>query len=396
MKKKALFFIFLFVCLNGFYSNEIGFVIDIPEYILNDVKEIYYISDNIIDLHNIIIKKDDNVKIFTSSFDKELLYFNRLTSNIIYNTKSINESIYGEEGDKISKKEYFFNDLNQVTSINKYYFDGWIFEPDENLYKKFEYNGNKIKYFESYDGYNIYKVNFNYNNDKLDNVVYNFRDKTYTEEYKYLNDSDYICEPSYDLTLINRHESEIDKKEFKRIKDGLFTTYETTYILDGSLYLKSNKKYKKNKLIKEIYIGYKKGNVDFQNKTVYIYDDTDVDYTPADSFDTLRLRTEPNTDSEVMRTLIPGEKLKLLNRGNYEEINGVNGQWVKVKTDQGKEGWSFNAYLILWRDEEQSKSTEDNKTEEITTKNNNETDSVDKESKKEKKGFINFIKGFFK
>jgi len=61
--------------------------------------------------------------------------------------------------------------------------------------------------------------------------------------------------------------------------------------------------------------------------------------------DTLRLRESPSIDGKIIRNLIKGEKLELLEKGKVETINGVKGTWVKVKTEQGEVGWCFDAYL---------------------------------------------------
>ena len=65
----------------------------------------------------------------------------------------------------------------------------------------------------------------------------------------------------------------------------------------------------------------------------------------------LRFRSSPSSDGKIIRKLNKGEKLEFLERGTQENINNVPGNWVKVRTEQGEEGWCreegwcFDAYL---------------------------------------------------
>ena len=72
--------------------------------------------------------------------------------------------------------------------------------------------------------------------------------------------------------------------------------------------------------------------------------------------DTLRIRESPDQSGKIIRMLSKGEKLELLEKGKEETIGGVQGNWVKVKTDKGEIGWCFDAYL-----EEVKDATGDNK-----------------------------------
>ncbi len=73
------------------------------------------------------------------------------------------------------------------------------------------------------------------------------------------------------------------------------------------------------------------------NKTLKKY------YSPTVS--TLRLRESPSLNGKYIRTLKQGEKLELLETGKKETIDGIKGNWVKVRTNQGEEGWCFDGYL---------------------------------------------------
>ena len=61
--------------------------------------------------------------------------------------------------------------------------------------------------------------------------------------------------------------------------------------------------------------------------------------------DNLRFREYPSQYGIFIRSLVKGEKLELIEKGNEETINGVKGNWVKVKTEKGEVGWTFDAYL---------------------------------------------------
>ena len=65
--------------------------------------------------------------------------------------------------------------------------------------------------------------------------------------------------------------------------------------------------------------------------------------TPA--VDNLRFREYPSQYGIFIRSLLKGEKLELIEKGNEETINGVKGCRVKVKTEKGEVGWTFDAYL---------------------------------------------------
>jgi len=61
--------------------------------------------------------------------------------------------------------------------------------------------------------------------------------------------------------------------------------------------------------------------------------------------DSLRFREYPSTEGKFIRNLKKGEKLELLEIDIQETINGVKGNWVKIKTEKGEIGWCFDAYL---------------------------------------------------
>jgi hypothetical protein len=59
----------------------------------------------------------------------------------------------------------------------------------------------------------------------------------------------------------------------------------------------------------------------------------------------LRLRETPDQQGNIIRKLDQNEKLEFMERGVKETINGIKGNWVKVKTEKGEIGWCFDGYL---------------------------------------------------
>ncbi|WP_024831455.1 C40 family peptidase [Ruminiclostridium josui] len=52
----------------------------------------------------------------------------------------------------------------------------------------------------------------------------------------------------------------------------------------------------------------------------------------------LNLRSEPGTTSKVLGSMTRGDKLSILES---------SGDWLKVKTSDGKTGWAFSQYVVL-------------------------------------------------
>jgi hypothetical protein len=59
----------------------------------------------------------------------------------------------------------------------------------------------------------------------------------------------------------------------------------------------------------------------------------------------LRLRSEPNTNGEIVATLQAGDLVYLLKTGETQTIDGISAPWVKVQLQNGQEGWVFAGYL---------------------------------------------------
>lgn len=63
----------------------------------------------------------------------------------------------------------------------------------------------------------------------------------------------------------------------------------------------------------------------------------------------LRLRETPGVDGKVVRILVKGEKLNLVEKGDEATIEGIKGIWVKVETEKGESGWCLDAYLADYK-----------------------------------------------
>jgi hypothetical protein len=61
--------------------------------------------------------------------------------------------------------------------------------------------------------------------------------------------------------------------------------------------------------------------------------------------DRLRFRESFNSESKIIRVLSKNEKVLFLEKGKEDLINGVKGNWIKVKTETGEIGWCFDGYL---------------------------------------------------
>ena len=59
----------------------------------------------------------------------------------------------------------------------------------------------------------------------------------------------------------------------------------------------------------------------------------------------LRLRTNAGTSSDIVATIPKGSRIKLLEEGNIQIIDGIAAKWVRVETSDGKQGWCFSGYI---------------------------------------------------
>ena len=70
----------------------------------------------------------------------------------------------------------------------------------------------------------------------------------------------------------------------------------------------------------------------------------------------LRLRSEEATTSDILTVLQAGTRVKILEVGKAETIDGISSNWVKVKVQSGAKnlvgdlvmgetGWCFGGYL---------------------------------------------------
>jgi hypothetical protein len=59
----------------------------------------------------------------------------------------------------------------------------------------------------------------------------------------------------------------------------------------------------------------------------------------------LRLRTNATVSGEVITTIPPNSQVKLLEEADVQIISGIAAKWVKIETNDGKQGWCFSGYL---------------------------------------------------
>jgi len=72
---------------------------------------------------------------------------------------------------------------------------------------------------------------------------------------------------------------------------------------------------------------------------------SDIDYLYVNAFDGLNIRTDPNLNSKIIKTIAFGEKIILLEINDEKvTIDNITGSWVKVKWNN-LTGWMFNGYL---------------------------------------------------
>jgi uncharacterized protein YgiM (DUF1202 family) len=60
---------------------------------------------------------------------------------------------------------------------------------------------------------------------------------------------------------------------------------------------------------------------------------------------TLRLRSDANTSSEIITVLPANTKVRIIEEGKVQILDRIAARWVKVETEEGKQGWCFSGYL---------------------------------------------------
>jgi len=63
------------------------------------------------------------------------------------------------------------------------------------------------------------------------------------------------------------------------------------------------------------------------------------------TLENLRLRTSGNLSAGVILTIQRGETVIVLEEGAMDYIDGISSKWVKVRLNNGTEGWCFGGYL---------------------------------------------------
>ena len=66
---------------------------------------------------------------------------------------------------------------------------------------------------------------------------------------------------------------------------------------------------------------------------------------PYWTIENLRLREEPNIDSQIIQTLKAGTQVLGLVYGDKITIDGITSSWIFVQNENGEKGWCFGGYL---------------------------------------------------
>jgi len=66
-------------------------------------------------------------------------------------------------------------------------------------------------------------------------------------------------------------------------------------------------------------------------------------YKPA--IDAAQFFESPGLNGKLIRSLARSEKLELVETGKADAIEGKNGFWISVKTEDGEKGWAFDGHL---------------------------------------------------
>jgi len=84
------------------------------------------------------------------------------------------------------------------------------------------------------------------------------------------------------------------------------------------------------------------GSCDYDDKIIQ-NQKTSASYKTTDN---LRLRRSEATTSEILTTLKKATKVTVIKFGKQQTIDGITANWVKVKLEDGTEGWCFGGYLV--------------------------------------------------
>lgn len=61
--------------------------------------------------------------------------------------------------------------------------------------------------------------------------------------------------------------------------------------------------------------------------------------------DNLNIRSEPNLQAQKVGLIPKGQALTLMQTGQTAHIDGITAPWVKVRLQDGTEGWCFSGYI---------------------------------------------------
>lgn len=256
---------------------------------------------------------------------------------------------------KFYEKKYdeaidIFNEILKIdkTEESAYYYKG-ICELFKNDYKKASKDIYKSLHYSKYElgsssfllySYAMIKLN------KKSNVVKLIRDQDKKPQHFWtkfilelfdnkitLEDfSNAIKNGEYDHSFYHRNEEELYKEK-----------YSSVYYILAIYYLFNDNKAKSYLYFKKVI------NIIQDNKKVdYLISKKEIN-TKQDFFvevlvQNLRLRESQNTNSKIVSKLNKNEKLLLIDLGDYETIDNIQGQWIKVQTDDKLLGWCFDGY----------------------------------------------------
>ena len=187
--------------------------------------------------------------------------------------------------------------------------------------------------------------------DKKGNVCsvfpFTFDDQTaYKEDYVEVSADGKYIKIFASSGYLSGHIDESLVEKYPELDDGAYyfiyeivpdnTPYENTEVLDFRYDLDVNEEI----LIKSEFKDYSAFNV--KNKEASEIEQGIIN----DS--SVRLRTEPSSDSSIILLLEKGDKVSIIRKWNYKEsIDGESWYWYEVETSDGKTGWVYGKYLDI-------------------------------------------------
>jgi len=112
---------------------------------------------------------------------------------------------------------------------------------------------------------------------------------------------------------------------------------EFNYVVNKAVNLHSETNEDQNKLLQDLLI---KDNV--SHNSTDTKNDNEFNYVVNKA---VNLRSETNLDSSVIKKLLEGTKLTIIEKGQNYKINDVVSPLVKVRTENNEIGWCFSQFL---------------------------------------------------